>query len=152
MRIIIALACTFLPFCLTKYSHLFLVYIVFSQWSGNGLVSYYLKDVLDTIGITNPTIQVRVLLPLSATRVLIVFSTQLLINGILAIWNLFWAVLAAFLCERLGRRFLFITSASGMLLFFTCQTISIQQYLKTANPAAAHAMIAFIFLFYASYE
>jgi hypothetical protein len=30
----------------------------FSQWSGNGLVSYYLKDVLDTIGITNPTIQV----------------------------------------------------------------------------------------------
>ena len=30
----------------------------FSQWSGNGLVSYYLKDVLDTIGITDPTIQV----------------------------------------------------------------------------------------------
>lgn len=39
----------------------------FSQWSGNGLVSYYLNKVFDSIGITDPTI-------------------QLLINGILAIW------------------------------------------------------------------
>ena len=40
----------------------------FSQWSGNGLVSYYLNKVFDTIGITDPT-------------------TQLLINGILQIWK-----------------------------------------------------------------
>ena len=32
----------------------------FSQWSGNGLVSFYLKDVLDAIGITNPTTQVGI--------------------------------------------------------------------------------------------
>ena len=30
----------------------------FSQWSGNGLVSYYLHSVFDTIGITDLTIQV----------------------------------------------------------------------------------------------
>lgn len=30
----------------------------FSQWSGNGLVSYYLSKVFATIGITDPTIQV----------------------------------------------------------------------------------------------
>jgi Sugar (and other) transporter len=30
----------------------------FSQWSGNGLVSYYLNKVFDGIGITNTTIQV----------------------------------------------------------------------------------------------
>src|SRR5882762_1800990 len=77
---------------------------------------------------------------------------QLLINGILAIWNFFWAVLAAFMCDKLGRRFLFMVSASGMLIFFTCQTICIQQFLKTKNQTAAHSMIAFIFLFYASYE
>lgn len=29
----------------------------FSQWSGNGLVSYYLTDVLKAIGITSETIQ-----------------------------------------------------------------------------------------------
>ncbi|CAL1699477.1 unnamed protein product [Somion occarium] len=105
----------------------------FSQWSGNGLVSYYLKDVLDNIGITNSTI-------------------QLLINGILAIWNLFWAVLASFFVERLGRRFLFITSASGMLLFFIFQTVCSAQYALHKTDAAAHAVIAFIFLFYASYD
>jgi MFS family permease len=30
----------------------------FSQWSGNGLVSYYLNKVLTSVGITSPTIQV----------------------------------------------------------------------------------------------
>ena len=32
----------------------------FSQWSGNGLVSYYLKHVFDSIGITDPTIQLLI--------------------------------------------------------------------------------------------
>lgn len=32
----------------------------FSQWSGNGLVSYYLKDVFDSIGITDNTIQLLI--------------------------------------------------------------------------------------------
>ncbi|KAJ3559384.1 hypothetical protein NM688_g380 [Phlebia brevispora] len=105
----------------------------FSQWSGNGLVSYYLNDVFKTIGITNTTI-------------------QLLITAILAIWNLCWAVGASFACERLGRRFLFLTSASGMLLFFTMQTICTARYRISGSTQAAHAVIAFIFLFYASYD
>lgn len=37
----------------------------FSQWSGNGLVSYYLNKVFDSIGITDPTTQVRILIRLS---------------------------------------------------------------------------------------
>lgn len=32
----------------------------FSQWSGNGLVSYYLSAVFKTIGITNTTIQLLI--------------------------------------------------------------------------------------------
>ena len=32
----------------------------FSQWSGNGLVSYYLTKVMDSIGITNTTIQLLI--------------------------------------------------------------------------------------------
>ncbi|OBZ67382.1 Lactose permease [Grifola frondosa] len=66
----------------------------FSQWSGNGLVSYYLNKVFDTIGITDTSI-------------------QLVITGCLAIWNLIWAVAASFMVDRLGRRFLFLTSAGG---------------------------------------
>jgi len=105
----------------------------FSQWSGNGLVSYYLNKVFDSIGITNPTI-------------------QLLINGILQIWNLFWAILASTLCDKLGRRFLFLTSVAGMLVFFTLQTVCSSLFAQHGSPQAAHAVIAFIFLFYASYD
>ena len=104
-----------------------------SQWSGNGLVSYYLNKVFDGIGITDPT-------------------TQLLINGILQIWNLAIALLASFACERLGRRLLFISSCVGMLVFFTLQTACAGVFANTGSQGAAHAVIAFIFLFYAAYE
>ncbi|KAF8887527.1 hexose transporter [Infundibulicybe gibba] len=105
----------------------------FSQWSGNGLVSYYLNKVFDTIGITDPTI-------------------QLLINGILQIWNLFWALLASSLVDRLGRRLLFMTSVIGMIVFFTLQTVCSALFAQRGSDQAAHAVIAFIFLFYASYD
>ncbi|KAI0055106.1 hexose transporter [Artomyces pyxidatus] len=105
----------------------------FSQWSGNGLVSYYLKHVLINIGITNST-------------------DQLLINGILQIWNLFWAVLAALLVDKAGRRLLFLTSCGGMLVCFTIQTICTARYFSSNSPGLAHTVIAFIFLFYTFYD
>ncbi|KAL5481007.1 hypothetical protein ACEPAI_9948 [Sanghuangporus weigelae] len=105
----------------------------FSQWSGNGLVSYYLKIVLDGVGITNPT-------------------TQLLINGLLQIWNLFVAVFASFLCERAGRRLLFLSSAAGMCVFFSCQTACAGVFANTGDMAAAYSVIVFIFLYYGAYD
>ncbi|KAF8887528.1 hexose transporter [Infundibulicybe gibba] len=105
----------------------------FAQWSGNGLVSYYLNKVFDTIGITDP-------------------STQLLINGILQIWNLFWALSAALLVDRIGRRILFMSSVLGMFVFFTFQTVCSALFAERGSNQAAHAVIAFIFLFYASYD
>ncbi|KZP22324.1 hypothetical protein FIBSPDRAFT_931132 [Athelia psychrophila] len=54
---------------------------VFSQWSGNGLVSYYLNKVFNAIGITDP-------------------DTQLLLNGILTIYNFFVAIAAGLLCDK----------------------------------------------------
>ncbi|KAF9456247.1 general substrate transporter [Collybia nuda] len=101
----------------------------FSQWSGNGLVSYYLGKVFDAIGITNPT-------------------TQLLINGLLNIFNFFVAIIAGLLCDKVGRRRLFMISAVGMLLFWTLQTICFSIYAQHHNEAAAHTVIAMIFLFY----
>jgi sugar porter (SP) family MFS transporter len=105
----------------------------FSQWSGNGLVSYYLNKVLTSVGVTSPTI-------------------QLLINGILQIWNLAWALTASSMVERFGRRLMFLTSVCGMCLFFTLQTICTARYRLDGNTSAAHAVIAFIFLYYASYD
>lgn len=105
----------------------------FTQWSGNGLVSGYLNKVFNQIGITRS-------------------STQLLLNGLLQVWNLFWAVLAAFLVNRLGRRFLFLTSAGLMTLFYTAQTICFAQYSEHGIVAAGHAVVVFVFLFFAAYD
>ena len=105
----------------------------FSQWSGNSLILNYLNKVFNRIGITNP-------------------RTQLLVNGLLQVWNLFWAVLAAFLVNRLGRRFLFLTSAGLMALFYTAQTICFAQYAEHGVPAAGYTFVVFVFLFFAAYD
>jgi len=105
----------------------------FSQWSGNGLVSYYLSKVLDSIGVTDP-------------------GTQNLINGILQIYNFLVAVTAGLLCDRVGRRTLFLASNIGMLAFFTMQTITSARYAQTGSHAAANGVLASIFLFYGSYD
>lgn len=73
-------------------------------------------------------------------------------SSILAVWNLVFAVGAAILVDHVGRRKLFITSCAGMLVFFTAQTICSAQFALHQNSNAAHAVIAFIFLFYAFYE
>ena len=54
--------------------------------------------------------------------------------------------------ERIGRRILFLTSAAGMFVFFMLQTVCTARYLIAEDHQAAHAVIAFIFLFYAFYE
>ncbi|KAG0707063.1 general substrate transporter [Suillus ampliporus] len=106
---------------------------VFSQWSGNGLVSYYLNKVFTAIGITNPT-------------------TQLLMDGILDTFNLFVAIIASFYCDRVGRRPLLLASCAGMAIFWTAQTICFAIHQKTGSIAASHAVIVFIFLYYGFYD
>ncbi|OCB88232.1 hexose transporter [Sanghuangporus baumii] len=112
---------------------IFVALAIFSQWSGNGLMSYYLSEIFTTIGIIDPTM-------------------QLLINGLLQIWNLFISIGAACLADKLGRRLLFIMSCAGMLAFFTMQTICSATFAETGSQSAAHAVIASIFLFYAAYD
>lgn len=129
----------------------------FSQWSGNGLVSYYLVLVLNGIGIRSQ-------------------GHQTLINGILQVYNLFWAYAGALCVDRLGRRFLFLTSTAGMCLSFVCWTICSAVFRNSstefapdcvaefpdsfqdnctalnANTSAGNGVLAFIFLFYAFYD
>ncbi|TFK33819.1 general substrate transporter [Crucibulum laeve] len=100
----------------------------FSQWSGNGLASYYLNKVLDAIGITNPTV-------------------QLLINGVLQIYNFIICVFASLWCDKIGRRKLFIISTAGMLVTWILETVCFALYSERGNVAAAHTFIAMIFLF-----
>lgn len=102
----------------------------FSQCSGNGLVSYYLHDILESVGITEP-------------------EDQAVYNGCLQIWCFLIAIcLSALLVDRLGRRALFMIAAVGMLITFTIWTACSAVYAQTGNVGAGRAVLAMIFLFY----
>ncbi|KAL7414105.1 hexose transporter [Mrakia frigida] len=105
----------------------------FSQWSGNGLVSYYLNDVLEDIGITSETIKT-------------------LYNGILAIYNLVIAVVASFYVDKLGRRTLFLWSTFGMTATWVLWTLCEGLYATSKNEGAGRAILAFIFVYYFFYD
>ncbi|KAF8591697.1 general substrate transporter [Ramaria rubella] len=104
----------------------------FSQWSGNGLLSYYLAKVLTFVGIVHP-------------------QDQLLISGFLNIFNFLWAVTAGMLCDRVGRRKLFLTSTSTMLTFWALLTVALSLYSQNNNEVAAYVFVAFIFLYTSGY-
>ncbi|KAF8320426.1 general substrate transporter [Clavulina sp. PMI_390] len=115
----------------------------FSQWSGNGLISYYFNLILNGIGITTT-------------------FDQTLINGILQIWNFSIAITSSLVTERFGRRTMFIVSTAGMTVFYMFITVCGGVYqnslkhdadgnLTASNTQAAHTFIAMVFLFNAFY-
>ncbi|KAJ9608791.1 hypothetical protein H2200_006562 [Cladophialophora chaetospira] len=105
---------------------------LFSQWSGNGLISYYSTDIYKSIGITNP-------------------DTQLELNGGMTIMGLIVSTTCALLCDRVGRRPLFLAATTGMLICFIIWTICSAIYQDTGNKAAGKAVIGFIWIFNFSY-
>lgn len=86
----------------------------FSQWSGNGLISYYLNIILNGVGLTETW-------------------QQTLLNGCLQIFNLIVAISASLLTERLGRRTLFLWSTGLMCLFYVFITALGAEYHNTAE-------------------
>ncbi|KAH9214696.1 general substrate transporter [Leptodontidium sp. 2 PMI_412] len=106
----------------------------FSQWSGNGLISYYLTLILDSIGYNSQ-------------------ETQTLINGILTIWNLVMTLFFSLLVNRFGRRLMFLTSTVGMLITYIIWTALEATYEKSTNlegggsKGVAKGVLAMIFLY-----
>ncbi|KAF5533869.1 lactose permease [Fusarium phyllophilum] len=120
----------------------------FSQCSGNGLVSCYLHDFLNSVGIQKP-------------------YGQSLFNGCLQIWSFLVAIgFSVYFVEKLGHRMLFLIAAVGMLMVFQCldrvgplnliQFHEIDQclcrcsavYADTGNTGAGKAVLTMIFFFY----
>lgn len=106
---------------------------VFSQWSGNGLVSYYLHVVLDNIGYTNPV-------------------TQDVINGVLTIFNGITALTMCFFVDKIGRRPLFLVATVGMFVSFIVWTICSSRYAIAGNKAASNGVVGMIFVYYFFYN
>lgn len=105
----------------------------FPQWSGNGLVSYYIAPVLRTIGIT-------------AQRDIT------LINGVLQIWNMIIAMTGANLVNRLGRRPLFLGSTTCMLAGMTAWTISGSVFARGRSEATGAGILTCVIFFITSYN
>ncbi|RMZ38925.1 MFS sugar transporter [Aspergillus flavus] len=102
----------------------------FSQCSGNGLVSYYLHSILNSVDIESS-------------------HDQAVINGGLQLWSFLVAIgFSSFLVDVLGRRMLFMIAAVGMLVSFSIWTGCSAVYTNTGDTGAGSAVIAMIFLFY----
>ncbi|KAL2818715.1 general substrate transporter [Aspergillus cavernicola] len=102
------------------------------QWAGNGIVSYYLAPILNTVGITSS-------------------SQQAGINLALQAWNGISAVGGAFATEKYGRRPLWLTSTALMFVFFALVTALSGVFSESHIKAAGSASVAMLFLFFGSY-
>jgi sugar porter (SP) family MFS transporter len=96
-----------------------------SQWSGNGLLSYYTSIIYDSVGITSP-------------------NTKLGLDGGNKILSLIVSISCALLVDRVGRRPLFLSATLGMLLFFMALTITGARY--SANPSDAVGILAVLWI------
>lgn len=106
---------------------------LFSQLSGNSLVSYYIGDILEQVGIKDS-------------------ETQNLINGILMIWNMIVAGSMAFAVDKAGRRLLFLGSTFGMMITFIAWTIASKFAVEQKSGPAGSAVVAMIFIYYTCYN
>ncbi|KAH8895526.1 MFS transporter [Thozetella sp. PMI_491] len=105
----------------------------FTQWSGNGLISYYLARVLSTIGITEK-------------------RTQNIINLSLSCFNLVTCSGSSFLTKFMRRRVQYLTAFVAMCVTFAIWTGCSASYAQSSSQPAANAVLAMIFLYYLSYN
>ncbi|BEJ14451.1 hypothetical protein CspHIS471_0402180 [Cutaneotrichosporon sp. HIS471] len=105
----------------------------FSQWVGNGIISYYLVAILESVGMTSP-------------------AQQQGFNGGLQIWNWFLAIGGSLCVERLGRRKLWLTSAIGMFVSFSIIMGCSAAYSDYGLTKAGPAVMAFLFIYFGFYD
>ncbi|KAL1604948.1 hypothetical protein SLS60_004489 [Paraconiothyrium brasiliense] len=106
---------------------------LFSQWSGNGLVSYYATDVYASIGIKDA-------------------DTQLGLNGGITVMSLIVSVSCSLLVDRVGRRPLFIIATASMCACFIIWTVASSLQEEKHSITAGRAVIAFIWVFQFCYS
>lgn len=111
---------------------------LFTQWSGNTLISYYLSDILDMIGRTSS-----------------IFKQQ--INVALSCWSLVSGVAIVLTCVRINRVTAAYICTISLLAVYVSWTISMERSMAAmdagkTNNAAAGAVLFFIFAYKPSYQ
>lgn len=122
-----------------------LVVTIFGQWAGNAVLSYFLGSVLDAAGYTSTIAQANITL----------------INNC---QQFAWAILGAFLVDKVGRRPLLLFSFTACTVVWLGMTIASARLAASqqgvdsggnpifTNPAASKASLAMIFIFGAVYS
>ncbi|KAH7131566.1 general substrate transporter [Dactylonectria estremocensis] len=105
---------------------------LFSQSSGNLLVSNYLTQILKDTGVEAE-------------------KDITLVNGMVTLWQYIVAITMTLLVDRFKRRTFFLIGSGGVLVTFIMWTIAAQQYLEKGSIAAGRVVLACIFLFQAFY-
>jgi MFS family permease len=103
------------------------------QWAGNGIVSYYLAPILESVGVTSSI-------------------SQAAINVGLQVWNALLSAAGAVAAEKYGRRPLWMISACGMLASFIVVTALSAVFAEKGISAAGSAVVAFLFVFFGFYD
>ncbi|KAK0230186.1 general substrate transporter [Armillaria fumosa] len=106
---------------------------LFTQWSGNGLTSYYLARILDNVGVTDN-------------------RTKNLINLANTCWGFFNGTIFALTVSRFKRRTVYLTGTISILLIFTGWTVASANYTRTESHGSSVAVIVFIFLYSPAYN
>ncbi|KAJ5779536.1 hypothetical protein N7457_007256 [Penicillium paradoxum] len=103
------------------------------EWSGNGVVSYYLAPILESVGIYNA-------------------SHQAAINISLQFWNLAFAVGGAMAADRYGRRKLWLIATGLMMVYLSAATAMSGLFQELHVLQAGIAVVPMLFLFCSAYD
>ena len=104
-----------------------------TQWSGNGLTSYFLARILDNVGVHDD-------------------RTKNLINLAMTCWGFINGTTLALTVPKMRRRTAYMVCTVSLTLIFTGWTIASARYALTNSQAASRAVIAFIFLYSPAYN
>ncbi len=100
----------------------------FTQWSGNGLLSFYMKKILALVGITdNRTVQ------------------QIILSN--TCWGFINALPIALIVPRFPRRRMFLTCTIGTAVVYTVWTIASARFAIENSTKAAIPVLVFIYVY-----
>ncbi|KAK0669796.1 general substrate transporter [Cercophora samala] len=105
---------------------------LFTQWSGNTLISYYLGDLLKMIGFTDTTYVQK-------------------INVSIACWSLVCGATVSLLVTKIRRRVMYLACTISLLLCYISWTVSMERAQTAAQAGTPNnsANIATLFFIYA---